>query len=376
MKWRVVLPLLLGLALLGGAVAWWLHAYERVSEAVDIPRTGEAASNPLFDLGVVLEKDGRRVKRWRRLEPAAMALGPRDTVLYDGDLRRVPERVRTPLLDWLRGGGHLIVAPPPVDVVGDAFEPGDTARHVRVPLLDAIGVRVRQARGRCDDGSHGLPVELCTGRRFDAPAAAKPRIGDDDGDVLARVPAGRGSADVVSSFDFLDEGSLCDDRNAELARQLIGGGDRRGTVHLVHVSDVPSLWLTLLRHGWPVWVPLMLALAGWLWARMRRFGPPVPSPVAGRRSLLEHVAASGAHHWRYGRADALHAAMLDAFHARLRRRDPQAAALQGHVQVQRLVERTGLPEASIVDALTPPDPRDRKALVARIAILVRMRNRL
>lgn len=375
MKWRIALLVLLGLAIAGGLVAWWLHTYERVSERVDIPRTGEAASNPLFDLGVVLENDGRTVRHWRRLEPAAMALGPHDTVLYDGDLRRLPARVEAPLLDWLRGGGHLIVAAPPVDVVGDTFEPGVDEHHVRVPLLDAMGVHARLDRARCNRAPRGLPVELCMGRRFDAPGA-KPRIGDGKGDLFARVAVGRGSADVVSSLGFLDEGSLRHHHNAEFAHQLIARGDRRGTVHLVHVSDMPSLWLTLLRHGWPVWLPLLLALAGWLWARMRRFGPQVPSPVAGRRSLLEHVAASGAHHWRYGRADALHLAMLDAFHARLRRRDPQAAALQGHVQVQRLVERTGLPEAQVVDALTPPDPRDRKALVARIATLVRMRNRL
>ena len=264
MKWRIALLSLLGAAIVGGLVAWWLHAYERVTETVDIPRTGEAASNPLFDLGVALEKDGRRVRHWRRLEPATMALGPHDTVLYDGDLRRLPERVRTPLLDWLRGGGHLIVAAPPVDVVGDTFEPGETGRHVRVPLLDAIGVRVRTAGGRCESGLRGLPIELCTGRRFDSPAGARPRIGDGEGDVFARVPLARGSADVVSNFDFLDEGSLRDGHKAALAHQLIGGGDRRGTVHLVHATDMPSLWLTLLRHGWPVWAPLLLLLMGGL----------------------------------------------------------------------------------------------------------------
>ena len=139
---------------------------------------------------------------------------------------------------------------------------------------------------------------------------------------------------------------------------------------------MPSLWRTLLRRGWPMWLPLALLLAGWLWARMRRFGPLLPSPALERRSLLEHVAASGQHQWRYGRGDVLFDAMRAAMLERLRRRDPQAAALDGEPQLVRLVERLKLPAASMRDALQRPDPRDAKAFVARIATLVRMRNRL
>lgn len=378
MKVRIALLVLAAAAVFGAGVAWWLHTYKRVEQSVDLPRTGEAATNPLHALRLALEADGRHVRSWRRLDPAVMRPAPGDTILYDGDLREVPAAVRPRLLDWLFRGGHLIAAAPPADVAFDAFAatraPRDRA-HVRVLLLEDVDVHVRRGTGGCIDAVGRIPTGLCRTRRFDPPAGTRQRLGDADGDVYARVHVpGGGLVDVAGSLDFLTTDALREGVNAEFAHQLFAV--RRGTVHLVHDAALPSLWWTLLRHGWPVWLPLLLLTAGALWARMRRFGPLLPSTVAGRRSLLEHVAASGEHHWRYGRADRLHAAMLEAFQARLRRRDPQAAALQGEVQRRRLAERTGVPEARIAEALRTPDARDAQALVARIATLVRMRNRL
>lgn len=375
---RIALLSLAGAGLVAGVVAWWLHTYERVDERVDLPRTGEAATNPLFGLRVALEKDGRPVHAWRRLDLGAMQPGPRDVVLYDGDLRSLPERARAPLLDWVERGGHLVVAAPAADGAFDALtKPHGAdadATHLPVPLLDDIGVRVRRGPGACLEAPDAGPL-FCSARRFDAPPDARVRLGDPRGDVLARVPVGRGAVDVIASLDPFETDRLEQRGNAALAHQLLYG-DPRGTVHLVHVSDVPSLWLTLLRRGWPVWLPLLLLLAGWLWARAPRFGPLLPSPALERRSLLEHVAASGEHQWRYGRADALYFAVREAFLARLRRRDPETAALDGEPQVQRLVERLRMPASQVREAMRRPDPRDAKAMVARVATLVRMRNRL
>jgi hypothetical protein len=373
MKARGWIAAVVAVLLLAGGVAWWLHTFKRVERWVDLPRTGEAASNPLFALRVALEKDGRAVRASRRVDPSAMHLSPRDTVLFDGDPRALSTGARGQLLQQVRDGAHLIVAVPPPDVAIDAFEAaGD---RLPVPLLDAIGVRVHRRRAGCM-GVEATPVPLCSGRRFEAPRGTVVRVGDVDGDVFARVVVGRGTVDVLASLDFVATDALKYAANNAFAHELLAGGDPRGTVHLVHASTMPSLWRTLLRRGWPAWLPFALLLAGWLWARMRRFGPLLPAPALERRSLLEHVAASGEHQWRYGRGDvlfdAMHASMLD----RLRRRDPQAAALDGEPQLVRLVDRLKLPAETLRDALRRPDPRDAKAFVARIATLVRMRNRL
>jgi hypothetical protein len=72
----------------------------------------------------------------------------------------------------------------------------------------------------------------------------------------------------------------------------------------------------------------------------------------------------------------LHEAARKAFLARLRRRDPQAAALEGEAQAVMLAERFNLPPSEIRDALSTPIARDHAAFRSRIAMLVRMRNSL
>jgi hypothetical protein len=109
---------------------------------------------------------------------------------------------------------------------------------------------------------------------------------------------------------------------------------------------------------------------------MQRFGPPLPAPASERRSLLEHIDASGEHVYRYGYAHLLHGAVRNAFLARLRRRDPQAAALEGEPQAALIAERFKLSPAEVRTALASPVARDHAAFRSRIALLIRMRNQL
>ena len=193
---------------------------------------------------------------------------------------------------------------------------------------------------------------------------------------------GSGSVVVLADLGFLGSDELERAASHELARQLLQPNHRAGTVHLVYAAQMPSLWATLIRHSWMAWGPLLLALVSWLWRRMQRFGPQFAAPALERRSLLEHIAASGELAYRYGYAHLLYDAARNAFLARLRRRDPQAAALQGEPQLMLLAERfRDVPAAEIRDALLPPASfmnaaHDHAAFRTRIATLIRLRNRL
>jgi hypothetical protein len=150
----------------------------------------------------------------------------------------------------------------------------------------------------------------------------------------------------------------------------------QGTVHLVYAAQMPSLLRTVLTQGWPVWAPLLLALFAWLWLRMQRFGPLRPSPPAERRSLLEHVRASGEHLFRYNKRALLYAAVRNAFLSRLRRRDPMAAALSGEAQIEAIAERLNISADKIRTALQPPSSHDKPAFRDRISTLIQLRNRI
>ncbi|MFD1297185.1 DUF4350 domain-containing protein [Lysobacter gummosus] len=392
----------IALALIIGVI--WKRGYVKVEETVDSPRTGEAASNPLYVLKLALQKDGVKVDARQRLLLSTHTLKPRDTVLIYRDPRTLSASDADALLAWVEHGGHLIVRTPPWrENIGSS----------PVPVLDALGVTLLDADDVPDaedqrDQCVGLyerstaPQDLfCDARRFyfyNSEVDPDFAWGDEDSAyVYARFPFGEGKVDVLSDLDFLSNrggtgNSFLDglgmggrDRiakpgSAALARQILAPNYRAGTIHLIYAAEVPSLWKTLIVNSWMAWLPLLLWLLGWLWQRMQRLGPLRPAPAMERRSLLEHIVASGEHIYRYGYGPSLHAAVRAAFLARLRRRDPYAAVIQGEAQIDLLAQRyknePNLDVAAIRDALATPLARDHAAFRARIATLIRMRNRL
>lgn len=394
---RVVLLTLLGMAVFAGLTGWWLHTHERVERMLPMPRTGEARRNPLYALQVALRKDGVAVHSRRRLQllavgkEPAVPLAARDTVVIYNDPRTLTGGEVAGLLRWVEQGGHLVVRTPPLGLL---------AKNAPVPLLahlqlaplgrdrsdcaEVEGASAHTADDVAADDRDGAGLLFCGARRFTL-VGANPASSWGDlkhGYVFARIVRGRGSVDVLADLGFLDSDELQQPASFLLARQLLQPNHRAGTVHLVHAAQMPSLWSTLVRHSWMAWSPLLLALGLWLWRRMQRFGPQLTAAAVERRSLLEHIVASGEHAYRYGYAHLLYDAVRDAFLARLRLRDPQAAALQGEPQLMLLAERfKDVPAGEIRDALLPPAfnvnaANDHTAFRTRIATLIRLRNRL
>lgn len=396
----LVAVLLLGLLGFAG-YSIWRKGYVRSEEMVDLPRTGEAASNPLYVLKLALERDKVKVDARQRLLLAQHPLQPRDTVLIYRDPRTLAAPDARALLEWVARGGHLIVRTPPWrERIGES----------KVPVLDEIGVTLLDASDSHDYAQRNQCAQLfergrsaqalfCGERRFyfyNADSLPDTAWGDEDSAyVYARLPYGEGKVDVLSDLEFLSNRSglgaalfgpglggdeIADPSNAAFARQVLAPNYRAGTVHLIYAAEVPSLWQTLIFNSWMAWLPLLLWLLAWLWLRQQRFGPLRPAPAMERRSLLEHVVASGEHIYRYGYGPNLYAAVRASFLQRLRRRDPYAASIEGEAQVELLAQRykqePGLGAAQIRDALAAPLARDHAAFRTRIATLIRMRNRL
>ena len=401
---RTVLLVLLGVVVFAGLSAWWLHTHERVERSIPMPRTGEARRNPLYALQVALQKDGIAVNSRRRLQllpeggrEAAVPLQARDTVVIYNDPRTLTRDEVDALLRWVSHGGHLIVRNPPMGLLAanspvplfaelqlmplgrDAGECEEVKGSRAQPADPAARAAVLTGAEDEDDDHAGHGLLFCGARRFTLTGANPAHSWGDlkNGYVFARLLRGSGSVDVLADLDFLGSDDLERPASFAFARQLLQPNYREGTVHLVYAAQMPSLWATLIRHSWMAWAPLLLALALWLWRRMQRFGPQFAAPALERRSLLEHITASGELAYRYGYAHLLYDAARNAFLARLRRRDPQAAALQGEPQLMLLSQRfPDVPASEIRDALLPPFANDHAAFRTRIATLIRLRNRL
>lgn len=360
-------------AALVGAVLLWRWAFVKVEREIELPPIGEAAYNPLYALKKTLENAGQKVQSRQRLDLTQMALGPRDTVVMVGDGAQLGARDTEALLDWVSRGGHLVVTAP-------AFET-EAAPTAQRTLLGRLGVATLDVAESCLSFAHrGKETMLfCGDSRFavDNEASVIARLRDaDKGDVYARVRYGYGSADVVSDLSFMTNSGLDNEANAAFARQLLQPNYGAGAFYLIYRADMPPWWRWLLERGWPVWAPLLIALFAWLWSRMQRFGPLIPSPPLARRSLVEHVRAAGEHAMRFGRGPVLYQAVRDAFDARLRRRDPLAAALSGQAQLEAIAARATMPITQVQEALQSPKAGDNADLRLRITLLIRLRNRL
>lgn len=393
----VGLPLLLAVLL-----GWWfLSTYHRVSREIDLPARGEARYNPLLALRMTLKAQGMEAISRADLDLADMALQPGDTVLLDTDVRSIDEARAEALMDWVDKGGQLLLRLP---------EGGDEGRVGA--LLDTLSLDVKEhfsclswkpparpaapaapapenaaaaaTAGAAAEAGPAQAAEQIVDKKTAKPGDADTKDADtkdeaggycsryrftteaeyesdfdwlwgnsEDGFVFGRHPWGEGSVFIAADFSFFTNAELNKEDNAALAWQVLGPALHDGRVFLVYATDVPPLYVLLVRHGWPVLLALALALAGWLWARSQRLGPLLPLASPNRRALFSHIQAAGEFAFARHRSAALHAAVLRAFLQRLRRRDPITAALSGEGLVLALAQRHGLPAARIAQALQP-----------------------
>lgn len=398
MKARVLWPMVIGLVALLSVplVMWFLHTHEKVTRTETLPPQGEASYNPLYVLGQALRADGLQVQSRARLDMAGMAPVAGDTVVLLQDSGELPPSHSTALLAWVERGGHLLVRTPP---------PGDDDERREPALLQALGVGSLGYASACQPfqvEGEDRHREFCGGRRFEVSDAAYANVqrewGNEDGFVFVRLRHGRGTVDVLADMEFMKgqaespsflpaalrtavdpataTDGLHDRPHRDLTRYLLQPNYGKGTMWLVYASRPPSLWARLFFEGWPVWLPLLLALLGWLWMRAQRFGSVLPSPVAERRSLREHVRASGDLLLRQRQGVRLHAAVRALFLRRLQVRAPMAAALDGAVQEHAIATLLDWPPARVHTALAPPAAQDLAALKERIALLLQMRRLL
>lgn len=367
-------PWLLGALFVALLAAWFLVTFKRVEQTIDLPPRGEASYNPLYALKRLLVEQGLDVQSRQRLQLGGIRLARRDTVVVYSDPRTLAKGDVARLLAFAEAGGHVILRLPEWTSGTQDADAGE--------LADGLPIRARLRLPACAHlrfEGEAPERQFCGSARFALDDGARILAGWHDehpGYVFARFPHGNGSVDLLSDLDLLANDALLDRPHTLFARQLLAPNWGAGTVHLIYAADMPPLWRWLLDHAWRALLPGFLGLLAWLWLRSQRFGPSLPSPLRPRRSLLEHVDASGEHLLRYGQLGALHAALRQAVLDRLRRRDPLAAAQEGDTQARLLAASTGLDAGSIRTTLDSRPPADVHDFRQRISRLIDLRKRL
>lgn len=222
--------------------------------------------------------------------------------------------------------------------------------------------------------SHEMEVETHGLSLVAMPDAPAPLWSDRDNGTVRVYGEGKGRV-VMLATDFFDNSTLQSKDHAELLLALTSLNGAASHVTVVKYLDMQPWWRLL----WDRFYMLMLAaatlLALALWAAVRRFGPLLPEPAAARRSLMEHIDASGAWLWKAGggRQLLLEAARADTL-ALVRRRAPAMMRLPAAELPAALAAACQLARAHVEDALYGEAAASQQHFARQIRTLQTLRN--
>lgn len=389
--------LLLVLTALG---VWWWRTFELKEVTRALPLSGEARINPLYGLQQVLRARGLTVDTQAVFRADTLPRPP-GLVVMSGDVRGLSGNANDKLLDWVHAGGELVVALPPGEddsapLLGffDLFTvPGYSCIEWNYAVPAAAQKAAKRARGGAPelpaledlfdlDALRGSEREWCASLRLLAGESFDDARFDwswgnaKDGWLLARLPHGAGRITFASDLGFLETRALRSHSHAALAWQLLAPAlEAEPEVLLVYSADLPPLHVLIVRHGWPILLPLLLALLAWLWLRSQRFGPLQPDVAQPRRALREHLRAAAELALRRRQGSALLKPLRQRVLQRLALSSPEIAALPARDLAQALAARHGLSIPAVEQALFGLGIDRPAALAEAVRILHRLSTR-
>jgi hypothetical protein len=268
--------------------------------------------------------------------PAQLTHLPPGTTLFLAAhrLAYMNPRAVASLVEWVNAGGHLVVQ--------------SEFHETRDPLLDAFSIERKgpdpakattgQQRKLDEQQRQQIPPEFeqaimgATPVAFEWPGAqgtlrvnmpASTQLKDRRGrEPLATITAnkrtvaislasGNGTITVVPSFAFLLNSSIGKNDHAEFGWLLASHGVAAPRVLLFLRFESLPLTEWIWREAWTVVIAAALFLLAWLSRVIPRFGPLVPDAPPERRSLAEHIIASGRFLWSRGQRRYLVAAVRE-----------------------------------------------------------------
>jgi hypothetical protein len=380
----VVVGILLAAA---GLVAWALRDKVEWSEQdVWVGYSGEARVNDFLAAQRLLEKLGQRTSSIRGLPGARQLPGRNDVIILPRRQVRISPGQASALVGWVARGGLLIAE----GLTAESKE----AQETQDPIFQAVGARLVTRPEAPTPGGPALDVRAFDEANRDVQVALggrtyRVRLGawrelldlghratytarNASGAKLLQYDLGRGRMVLCTDLACLDNGNLADGNHAGFLAALATDWAPGNHVWIVYREEPPSLRAWLASRAWRVLVALSVLTVAALWSAAPRFGPRIPDPPEGRRSLLEHLAACGRFQWaRKNGAGLLHAARQAAL-ARIHQAHPGWAHLEPAELCLRLARSANLGEARIARALYREaihDPREFTEAIQTLELL-------
>lgn len=436
MKRRMIPWLTLVLIVLVGAGYYLYTHVESYTRQLNTGPTLEARFNPWLAAQTFLSRHQIRSHRAMDLPVMLQRLQPDDTLVLFNDSPVYDPGHQQFLLEWMRNGGHLILAAnytwddeeqssndPFLDNMGvrlywletdedetdeladqpaDEAEPAQTDSAPSANDTNEIDNRTAETSDTTTDNADtestlpmtpvcnvhlwgdlyqihyaadADPLQINFGYYYTLEDASQQAIRTADAapNGLLQYAVGQGRMTVLLNTNIWTNRKIGDYDHAYLLWHLVQGSP---TVWLVASHDSENLLALLWRTAPYLLIGCAVLLLLWGWRRWVRFGPLLPEPPTARRQLLEHIEASARFSWRHQQADNLLATLRDDIWWHLIRHHGIQRNGDNSAALSKLAELSQLPGDVIRHAMTSPAPQRELHWIELISQLQTIRNAL
>ncbi|MEO0365822.1 MAG: hypothetical protein AAF265_10050 [Pseudomonadota bacterium] len=397
---RQRLVLWAGLLIVILAATLFFKSYDRIPYEVSIPAEGEVSFNPYFPIELTLQELGLNADSMEILDLTTGQIGPNDAVLIPLNSQFVPESRRRDVMEWVNNGGHLILElqnPDYMQYLWDLM--GNQSLPALAEWVASFGFEVESRyeeaqeldEAHANDDSTELYLDhLSYSRLVQFDDTVNARIREDAlGVYAAQVPSGEGHVSLIigasiSNYAWYfgangDMDAILDHDFvpvATLVADMVAGDVPSDAIWLVYSAEFASLWELLKRNAPQVVTASAILLLLWLWSSASRFGPIANATPTPRRSIMEHIEATGRFAWRLQGLSSLTDEAIRATQRAAERRDPGLSQRPAQQQAERIARLTGEPLHEIAAAMNPGEHDKPSEFVEAISTLQKIRNEL
>jgi hypothetical protein len=333
-----------------------------IESTQEISLEGEARKNPLYAARIFLNRMGIEASVKHRVQ-GLNHLPDTDSVLMISAKRStLSKQIIDALYAWVQSGGHLIVGLTAYDY-NSAIDNEEMESVVSIdPLQYLLNISADPsvvsigAKKQVDLAIKGAayPLKMAGGAWDFHPLMSRNGFLSNDETIsiknevfILRRQIDKGMITVVSALDFINNRNIRTADHAEILWQLVHGAGVPAEVWLIHNDKMPALWRLMWAQGWALILTLMVILILWLYRAAHRFGPLMPKASEDRRSVLEHINASGHFYWQHQQKAKLIASTREALNQRLAVTQSAWTQCSDAEKVTQLAQRLDRPENDI-----------------------------
>jgi hypothetical protein len=407
----------LALLLAAGIGWWWFDSFEKRWEASS-NHSAAARDNPMLAASRLLVLNGFKVRTEATLREAMLKPLAPGTLIVAENGGIVTEEQGKKMLAWAGLGNTLVVRPKRqrdtadkkasekkslmFKTAAELVETDPVGAHFGVVLasrsVEGCSCEKSDSRAESDEpppkekdqpavvsvasitmpgAEHPIELDAKYDRLRSTKRASGPQFSDDEEEAVRVYAIGKGHV-VLLAKNFFNNHNLERHDHAELLLGLAHLYDQPGRAanQIVFVQNLDMLkWHQALRLNYQaglISVGVLLLLL--LWVAIRRFGPLLPEPDFERRSMIEHIDASGRWLWKVpgGREILLNAARAATIKT-MQRRTPELTRWEPAEQSAHLAKFCNLAVADIVNAMQRPAARTPIEFTRQIQTLRQLR---